>query len=132
MIAQRKIIEISTGSGDTDEVTADLAVIYCRHGVDSWTLTDAEGEPLEVTPENIEGVLLADFGLGYAVADAAAGLYSQALLDPLLAEASKSSRPTRTRGSTSAPTSSSVTPLKRSKRSSTSTSQTAATAKTSA
>lgn len=132
MVAQRKIIEIGSSTNDADEAMGDLAVIYCRHGVDSWTLVDEEGEALPVTPEAIENVLLADFSVGYPVADAAADLYNGVLLDPLVAKASKSSRPTRTRGSTSAPSSSSVTPLKRSKRSSTSTSRMDATERTSA
>jgi hypothetical protein len=130
MVAQRKIIELVSDEANNDEVMAALGEVLCRYGVDSWTFTTEDGTPLPVTEAAITDTLLADFSIGYPVADAAADLYSAGLLDPLRVKVSKSSRPSQTNGSTSPATSSSGTRPKRSKSSSTTTSPTDATATT--
>lgn len=127
MVAQRKIIELVTDEANNDEVMAALGEVLVRYGVDSWTFTDEEGSPLPVTEAAINDRLLADFSVGYPVADAAADLYSAGLLDPLRVKASNSSRRSPTNGSTSRATSSSGTRPKRSKSSSTTTSPTVVT-----
>lgn len=106
-VAQRKIIAAIQGGAERDEIMGSLMDVYVRYGVADWTFTNGNSHKLEVTPENVEKRLLSDFTIGYLVADKADDLYSNALLDPLRAGVSKSSRPTPIKGSTSAKTSSS-------------------------
>ena len=134
MIAQRKVIELATDRGpdaDTDEILASLAETYCLNGIVDWTFTNGDTKKVEVTPQAIRKLILDDFSYAITVADAASDLYTSAVLDPLLARVSKSSPPTRTRGSTSRPNGSSATRRKRSKPSSTESIQTDDTATTS-
>ena len=134
MVAQRKVIDLASGgseSADADEIMASLAEVFCRYGVIEWTFTDEDGKPVPVTPENVQEILLDDFGYGFPVADRAADLYTSGLLDPLLAKVSKSSPSTSTGTSTSAANGSSATRQKRSKRSSITSIPTADTATTS-
>ena len=107
VFAQRKIIAALDSKLDSDEVVATLMDVYCRKGVAAWTLVDADGKPLEVTPEAIEANLLSDFSVGNLIAEKADSLYSAALIDPLRNGAGKSSRPTPIYGSTSPKTPSS-------------------------
>lgn len=118
MIAQRKVIDLATDRGentDTDLILATLAETYCLNGVVDWTLTNGDGHKLEVNEQTIRDRILSDFSFGIVVADAASDLYTAAVLDPLLAQVSKSSRPTSTASSTSARTGSSAKRRKRSK-----------------
>lgn len=127
MVAQRKIIDLAGGQADNDEIMASLAEVFCLYGVADWTFADADGAAVDVTEAAIRSLLLSDFTLGFTVSDRAADLYTSELLDPLVARASKSSRPMRTSGSTSAPNGSSGTRRKPSKQSSTTTIPTDAT-----
>lgn len=133
MIAQRKVIDLATdkGEADTDVILASLAEVYCLHGVVDWTFTNGDDKKVEVSEQTIRERILADFSYGIVVADAASDLYTAAVLDPLLARVSKSSQPTRTSDSTSAPTGSSGKRRKRSKQSSTESTPTDDTAPTS-
>jgi hypothetical protein len=132
-LAQRKIIDMSQDDApDAHAIQADLGELFLREGVADWTFVDTDGNPVEVNEDSIQHYLLDNFAIGFPVANEAAEVYQSLLLDPLVGKASKSSRATQTGASTSRPTTSSVTPLKRSKRSSTSTSQTEDIATTSA
>lgn len=128
-IAQRKFIDMSGGGTDADEVFGSLIEVYVRYGVAETTLTGEDGNDLSL--EQAIGVLLGNFALGSEVATKADELYSKALLDPLLAQVSTSSRRSQTNGSTSRRNPSRATRQKPSKPSSTPTSQTADTATTS-
>ena len=124
MIAQRKVIDLAAGRNegsevDTDVILATLAETYCLNGVVDWTFTNGDSKKVPVSEQAIRDLILDDFAFGIVVADAASDLYTSAVLDPLLAQVAKSSRPTRTRGSTSARSGSSATRRKRSKPSST-------------
>ena len=84
------------------KVEAALREIYVVGGVKAWTFVDEAGESIEVSEDSIAEILLSDFSLARPVGDKADELYTASVLDPLLARLSKSSRTTRTRGSTSA------------------------------
>ena len=85
-----------------------------------------------VSEEAIRTRLLTRPAEADAIAEAADGLYQEAVMLPLLRRAQNSSPPTPTDDSTSAPKDSAPTPLKRSKRSSTTTSPMDGTAQISA
>jgi len=112
------------------EILATLSEQYLLFGVESWTLADAKGKPLPVSRAAIREHLLSRPDVAVIVADAADGLYAEAVVLPLLVRASTSSPPRPTDGSTSAPTGSETPRPKPSKRSSITTSPTAATATT--
>lgn len=124
-VAERTMIALSGAGKDRLEVEAGLIEVYVRFGVSAWNLLDAEGDPIPVNEDTIRSEILSDFARARPLADAADGLYTSAILDPLVARLSKSSRATQTRGSTSATPPSSSSPPKRSKPSSTTTSATA-------
>jgi len=88
---------------------------FCKYGAVSWELHDAGGE---VWPFDVN-VLLADFDLGFEVADKADDLYRDAVMRPLLERARKTSRSGATDGSTSQRTASTGTPRRRSSRATT-------------
>ncbi len=70
----------------TDQTTGigELSPVYLRFGVIAWTLVDANGKPEPVTPERITARLTYANG-GFEVVEAAAGLYSETVMRPLLA-----------------------------------------------
>lgn len=111
IVAQRKIVALiqaaGEGEADTDDILASLAETYCLSGVVDWTFTNGDTKKVEVSEQAIRDLILDDFTYGIAVAEAASNLYNSAVLDPLVAQASKSLPPTRTKGSTSRRTGSS-------------------------
>jgi hypothetical protein len=92
------------------DIFAKVREGYLLLGVESWSLVDAEGNPLPVTKPNIREYLLEDHDIGSAIADVADDLYSEAVMRPLFKAASTSSPPTPTEPSTSPPTGSSDSP----------------------
>ena len=87
---------------DQEEVTAKVAQVSVRVGIEAWTLVKDDGSPLEVSPGAIRDVLEANFYAWREVSDVADGLYTKPVLGPLLARARQSSPRSRTTGSTSA------------------------------
>jgi hypothetical protein len=114
------------------EILAALTEVYLLFGIESWTLTDAKGKPLEVSKQAVRALMADHADAATVIGDEADGLYTEAVIAPLLARASTSSPPTSTSGSTSATTGSSPTPRKQPKRSSISTIPTAVTERMSA
>lgn len=112
---------------DIAGVLALLTESYVVAGVESWSLQDAEGDPLPVTPANIEAYLLTNPEAAELVADQADELYRDILLRPLLKAAQTLSRRGPTAGSTSVSKGSPATHRKRSRPSSISTIPTAGT-----
>ncbi len=102
---------------------------YVLEGVESWSLVDDKGKPVEVTKKEIRERLL-PHPQAQLIGDAAEALY-QAVMLPLLRGESMSSPPTPTTESTSPTTGSSEKAPRPLRRSSTSTSRTAATETTS-
>ena len=86
---------------ESDEILAVLTEGYIIHGVESWTLEDADGKPLPVTRANVRACILDRWEIASVVADAADEAYSEAVMLPLLRAALTSSQPTPTEGSTS-------------------------------
>ena len=110
-------------SGDdleTGEILAILTEGYILYGVESWSLKEA-GKALPVTRANIRRLILANWEVASVLADAADEAYASAVMLPLLARASTSSRPTPTDASTSPSQPSLTQPPKPSRRSSIST-----------
>jgi hypothetical protein len=115
--------------GRAAEILAVLSEFYLLMGVQSWTLVDAKGKPIEVSQRAIRDVLLEAPDVDLVV-EAADELYNEAILLPLLLRASTSSQPTPTPSpdggsSTSAPMTSPQKQTRQSKQSSTTTSPTA-------
>jgi hypothetical protein len=120
IIAQRKFVDLM--GGNADDVFASLIETYVTHGVDSATFTDEQGDQL--TREAAIALILSKFSLGQIVANQADDLYSNDLLDPLVARVSKSLPTSQTSASTSRSRRSSPKRRKPSKSSSTPTSLT--------
>jgi hypothetical protein len=93
---------------DPEASVADILGALTEHyvllGVESWTLVDARNKPIPVTKPAIREHLLSHPDIAMEVGDAADELYSESVVDPLVAKASSSSPPTPTDDSTSAPT----------------------------
>ncbi len=103
---------------------------YVMAGVEAWTVVGDNNKPIEVTPDALRDVLLAQIDAAITVADKADDLY-QAVMLPLLLGSSTSSPSTPTTGSTSRTTGRSARHPKRSKPSSTTTTRTDGTETTS-
>jgi hypothetical protein len=117
--------------GRAAELLARLTEGYLLFGIIGWTVVDEKGKRLPVSHAAIRERLLSDFAAAEDVADAADSLYSEAILLPLLARASKSSPPTPTKDSTYPLTAFPKKPRKPSRRSSTTSTPTDATETTS-
>jgi hypothetical protein len=78
----------SAGEGETMEQV--LGWTYLVHGIVDWTFLDERGKPIPCTKENIRRL---DWTAVYPVAQKASQLgYSEALVRPLVASVSRSSR----------------------------------------
>jgi hypothetical protein len=126
------IIKQEDPEANAADILAGLTEVYLLVGIESWTLQDARGKPLEVNRANVRQLMAEHPDEAMTIGDEADGLYSEAVIAPLVARALKSSQPTRTTGSTSPTTGSVPRPLKPSKRSSTTTSTTDGTERMSA
>lgn len=115
---------------ETAEILAVLTEGYVLYGIAKWTFEDADGKPVPVNRANIRRLVLERWEVASVVADAADERYAEAVMLPLLATASTSSRPSPTGASTSANPPSGTPAPKPSKRSSISTIPTADTATT--
>jgi hypothetical protein len=114
----------------TPAVLAALTEEYAIAGVESWTVVDAKGQPIEASPAAVREFLLPHIDAATIVADAADMLYLVVML-PLLSPASTSSPDTPIAESTSPKNGSPQKPPKPSKQSSISTIPTAGTEVTS-
>lgn len=85
--AAEAVLAAAIGRGDTEAVARPLVRAYLEHQVTGWNLTGEAGAPLPYS----SALLLSDWEVARVVGDAADDLYSEALLAPLLAAASKSS-----------------------------------------
>jgi hypothetical protein len=114
---------IASAGDDEGRLTALMAQAYVRYGIRAWSFTNEAGNPLPVDPSDrdwpgtVDRLLPWDKG-GAEVADAADGLYSEAVLRPLLGRTSKRSPGGQMDGSTSATPASGPTRRKRQRRSS--------------
>jgi hypothetical protein len=127
------VLRLEEQDPTVEEILARLTEAYVKYGVVSWTIVDASGEPVPVTPTTVETVLFANIAAAMVVGEEADELYSGTILLPLLKRASNSSAATPTPDSTSQPTGSPETPTEStpSKPSSITTIRTAGTAETS-
>lgn len=85
---------------DAATLTGRIAEVWVMEGIVSWTLVDEAGQPRPSDRANIRE-FMSDFTVIFPVADAAASLYSEAILNPLVKGSSESSRPGPTAPSTS-------------------------------
>lgn len=117
-VAVDRLLSDARASGRTEIANAEfkepLGRIYAQYGIADWTFLDDDGEPVPVTQENIARL---SWAVVFPIAERGDVLYGPALLAPLVAQASKSSRNGAT--STSAPTKSSAARPKRSRPSTT-------------
>ncbi len=110
---------------------AALTEAFMLEGIESWTLVDAKGKPVEVTKTAIRDFMAEHQDAAMEVGDDAFAKYQEAVVAPLVARASNSSTISPPDASTSRTTGSGPKPLKQSKPSSTTTSRTDAIAETS-
>ncbi len=128
------VIQLKADDPDASvaEILGVMSEQYMLHGIESWTLVDEAGKPLPCTKAHVRTHILSrDLSDIMPIVEEADELYMGIVILPLAEGASTSSPDTPTDASTSPPTDSEPTPLKRSKRSSTTTSRTAATETTS-
>jgi hypothetical protein len=104
------VLRLEEQEPNVEEVLARLTEAYVRYGVESWTIVDADGKAVPVTPSNVEAILFADLTAAMIVGEEADELYSGAILLPLLKRASTFSPDTQTTDETSQPTGSQETP----------------------
>lgn len=116
----------------TADILALLTETYLVSGIESWSLVDEKGKPLPVSRANVRAFLEEHPEEAMVVGDEADGLYSEAVITPLLKRARAYSPPTPINGSTSVTNGSSPDRPKPSKRSSISTTPTDGTARMSA
>ena len=126
------ILKQEDEQASTADILAVLTETYLVSGIVSWSLVDAKGKVLPVTRASIRAFLDDHPQEAMVVGDEADGLYSQAVIAPLVKRAQASSPPTPITGSTSATNGSSPERPKPSKRSSISTTPTGGTAMMSA
>lgn len=78
-----------------------LSGVFLRTGIRRWTFTDAEGQPIPITPDAIEELLPWSHG-GMELVTEADNLYSEDLFLPLAVTTRASSPPIATANSTPA------------------------------
>lgn len=88
---------------------AVMAEGFVLHGIESWTLRDARNQLIEVNRENVRRYVLEDPVASQVVADAADLIYQPQVIHPLVELARRSSPPSPTNESTSAPSDSGST-----------------------
>ena len=111
-MGMKVIAIISQGQTDPSQamaLTSQLAEVFLTDGILEWTLVD-EGGPVPVDPTTVHD-FCQDFTFAYPVAEAASGLYSSPIFDPLVPKTLTSSKPSRTGGSTSRNSPSRLKPL---------------------
>lgn len=108
-------------------VMAALTEAYILAGVESWTVQDDKGKPVQPDQQAIRDILLASIDDAMLVGEAADEQYG-AVMRPLILRAFRPSPTSQTDASTSATNGSQRKPRKPSQRSSTTTTRTADTA----
>lgn len=106
------------GAPSVETMTGNLGRVWLVHGITRWTFVDDKGQPIPCNPFSISRL---KWEIVRPVAEKADSLYAEAILRPLVASLSKSSRNGQTGASTSASPPSSTKRQKRSKRSTTAT-----------
>lgn len=87
----------ANGAATQEEIQIALGIAYAWAGISKWDLLDQDGKPLPVSKANVEALNWTRIA---PLADTASKLYSDEVLAPLVARASKSSPNGRTNGST--------------------------------
>ena len=119
------MLKVEDPESGAAEVLAAMSEHYMLEGIESWSLTDAKGKPVECDKSAIRRFMDEHQDIVFdSLVDEADNLYSEQVLLPLVRRADASSQPSPTEPSTSAPTGSAAKPRRRSPRSSTSTTPT--------
>jgi hypothetical protein len=84
---------------DVGTVTEKLGRLYVERGIVRWNFLDEGGEAIPISPDLLRRL---NWDAIFPIANKAAELYSEALVRPLVAQASKSSSNGHTAPSTSA------------------------------
>lgn len=123
-LAVRNVMRLREDGDGMGDILAALTEAYLCYGVEAWSLVDENDVPIDVDREAIRKYLLANPLQAFKVGDEADGLYTEAVVSPLLAGALTSSAATPIETSTSPQTGYQTTPPMPSLPSSTSTSPT--------
>jgi hypothetical protein len=98
----RMIKEAPDTGIDSDLLGGIMSEGYLVSGVVAWTLLDENGQPVPITPQNINDQLLLDFQIAEPISSIADDLYYEPVLAPLLKRLRASLQTSPTKGSTSA------------------------------
>ena len=131
---RQSIIRVKQNDAESDEaeMLAVLTEASLLAGIESWTLTDAKGKPVDVDRTAIRAFMNDHQMEATAVGDEAIALYYDTVIGPLVAAAQTSSQPTPITASISPMNGPSRQARRQSKRSSTTTTPTADTERMSA
>jgi hypothetical protein len=106
------------GQLDMADVLAILTERFVLYGIQSWTIVDAKGKPVDVSHQTIRELILTDIDVATDIGDEADARYREAVMLPLIRRGSTSSPDSPIAESTSAPKPQSTKPRTRSSRSS--------------
>ena len=126
------LIKQEDEQADAAAILAALTEVYLLMGITSWTVVDARGKPVPVSRDAVRDLMDKHPDAAMEIGDEADGLYSEAVITPLVARASSYSPPTPIAASTSATNGASPARRKRPKPSSITTSRTDGTERMSA
>jgi hypothetical protein len=90
----------SAQANGSSPTSGDIAELYLREGILSWTFVLDNGSPRPVSADHLDW-LLDDYEVAFPVAEQASDLYTEVIFRPLVAQLPKSSRTGQTNGSTS-------------------------------
>lgn len=97
---------VAEEGGEPEEILSVMTKWYALLGIEAWTLVDEQGKQVPVNRATIRARLLENdeaYDAAMEVTDAADALYMAKVILPLVVRASRSSLPTPTEPSTSAP-----------------------------
>lgn len=128
MVVRKAITVLKNDDPDAGaaEILAAMSEHYMLEGIESWSLVDARGKPVEADKRAIRTFLSEHEDIVFEeLVDSADALYYEQVLAPLVRKALASSPPSPTEPSTSPPTGSEEKHQKPSRQSSTTTTRTA-------
>jgi hypothetical protein len=108
--AQTAVVMDDDPDAGVADILAALTEAYVLDGIESWTLTDADGKPLAPSKANIREKLLTNFEQAWDVAEKADDMYQEQVIVPLVAMGQRSLPPGST-GESISPTIESSTEL---------------------
>jgi len=95
------VLKSEDPDASTGDILAAMTESYLLSGIESWSVVDADGKPVEPTKPAIRKYLFANFAVAMVVAQEADTKYRSDVIDPLVKMVEDSSASTPTEPSTS-------------------------------